>query len=316
MMSSEREVDTHSGIETTGHEWDGIKELDNPLPRWWLIIFYACIAAAVVMWVLFPAWPGINGYTRGILEKSDRADVAADLQQLHAGRGALARQLMSVPIDAVESDPTLSRYAMAAGEAAFGDNCATCHGAGGRGAKGYPTLADDVWLWGGTLGDIEHTIRVGIRSDSPDARFSQMPSFGKDGILRPAQIDDVTEYVLGLSGRQHNAAAAARGAETFATNCISCHGSDGAGMRTMGAPSLRDQVWLSGGAREDVRAQIWSGHGGVMPTWEKRLDPATIRALTIYVHSLGGGEATPIAAPAEPALAPPPTTPAPPKGPS
>jgi cytochrome c oxidase cbb3-type subunit 3 len=311
-MATEREVDALSGTQTTGHEWDGIKELDTPLPRWWLILFYATIAVAAVMWVLLPAWPGVTGYTRGILGQSDRANVVLELKKLQARRAKYASQLLQKTPDEIEKDPQLFQFAMAAGEAAFGDNCATCHGAGGRGAKGYPSLADDVWLWGGTYADIEHTIRVGARNDNPNARFSQMPAFGRDGMLKPDQVDDLTDYVLALSGGKHDAAAAARGAPLFAANCVSCHGADGSGKRDLGAPSLRDKVWLYGGKREDVRAQIWSGRGGVMPTWEARLDPTTIRALTIYVHALGGGEPTPppgpVTAPVAPAQ-PPPTAP-------
>lgn len=299
-MSTEREVDTHTGTETTGHDWDGIKELDTPLPRWWLFIFYGTIAIAAVMWVLYPAWPGIDGYTRGILGESDRANIAADLKKMKAERAELGQALLSVTPEQVEADPTLSRFAMAAGEAAFGDNCATCHGAGGRGAHGYPTLADDVWLWGGTLADIEHTIRVGVRGTHEDTRFSQMPPFG--GILQAAQIDDLTDHVMALSSQKHDAAAAARAAPLYAQQCVSCHGANGDGMRSTGAPSLRDRIWLYGGSRDEIRKQIVTGRGGVMPAWEGRLSPETIRALAIYVHSLGGGEPTP-AAPG-PAIAP------------
>ena len=296
-MSSEPEVDVHSGTPTTGHEWDGIRELNTPLPRWWLYIFYATIAIAVVMWALLPAWPLGNGYTHGLLGLSDRRQVVSDLRALHAGRDKMASRLLATPVDQVEADPQLFQFALGAGEAAFGDNCATCHGAGGRGAKGYPNLADDVWLWGGTFADIEHTIKVGVRNDNPATRFSQMPSFGRDGLLKPDQVDDLTEYVLTLSGRRANSDAAAKGAALFAANCTTCHAADGAGDRKFGGPSLRDQVWLYGGTREEIRAQIWNGRGGVMPTWERRLDPATIRALTIYVHALGGGEPTPVSAP-------------------
>ncbi len=309
-MSTDREIDSHSGTQTTGHEWDGIKELDTPLPRWWLIIFYACIAVAAVMWVLYPAWPGVTSYTHGILNQSDRVNVAADIAALKADRAEMAQALLTAPPEQVAADPTLSQFAMAAGEAAFGDNCATCHGAGGRGAKGYPTLADDVWLWGGTMADIEHTIRVGVRSEHPDTRTSQMPAFGQ-GLLTAGQINDMTDYVLSLSGRDHNAAAAARAAPVFAQQCVSCHGADGGGLRQFGAPSLRDQVWLNGSTRADIRQQIVTGRGGVMPTWGGRLDPTTIRALTIYVHSLGGGEIAPPAAPAAPSAAEPPAEGAP-----
>jgi cytochrome c oxidase cbb3-type subunit 3 len=264
-----------------------------------LIIWYATIAIAVVMWVLYPAWPGVSSYTRGILNQSDRTQVVRDLNALKATRKGLGDDLVAAPLDSVLSNSTLKNYALAAGEAAFGDNCATCHGQGGRGATGYPSLADDVWLWGGTLADIERTIKVGVRTDDPDTRYSLMPAYGQ-GMLKPAQIDDLTDYVLRLSGQGGSEQAAARAAPLFQTNCAVCHGADGNGLRTMGAPSLRDKVWLYGGARNEIRDQIALGRNGVMPTWAARLPPDTVRALTIYVHELGGGEASPAAAPVTP----------------
>lgn len=302
-MATNRERDAHTGVETTGHEWDGIKELDKPLPRWWLYIFYATIAIAVVMWVLYPAWPGVRSYTHGLLNTSDRADVTQEIAALKTSRQGLNERLLAASLDGIAADPTLNAYALAAGEAAFGDNCATCHGVGGRGAKGYPSLADDVWLWGGTLADIEQTIKVGVRSDNPDAHFSQMPAFAQ-GLLDARQIDDVTDYVLTLSGQNASRAGASRGAALYQTSCATCHGADGAGLRQFGAPSLRDQVWLYGGDRKSIRDQIALGRNGVMPTWEQRLAPETVRALTVYVHELGGGEiAPPAAVEADPAPA-------------
>lgn len=307
----DREIDAHSGQATTGHEWDGLKELDTPLPRWWLYLFYACIAASMVYWVLMPAWPTLTGYTKGVLHFSDRANVARDVAALEQGRAPNYQRLLGASYEQIKSDPTLSQFAYAAGQAHFGDNCATCHGAGGAGAPGFPSLADDVWIWGGTLSDIEHTITVGVRSGHTEARFSQMPAFGRDGLLQPQQVSDVAEYVLTLgpaSQREKpNAAAAARGAPIFAQQCAVCHGQDGAGNRALGAPSLKDDVWLYGGSRAEVVKQIQLGRGGVMPNWDRRFDKAVIRALAVYVYGLGGGEADAAPAPAlqgvpEPAL--------------
>lgn len=292
-----REVDDVSGRETTGHEWDGIKELDTPLPRWWLYLFYACIAVAVVYWVLMPAWPLANSYTKGVLNYSDRANVMRDVSALEAERGPNFARLAEASYAEIEADPDLREFARAAGESVFGDNCATCHGAGGAGAPGYPVLADDVWIWGGTLSDIEHTIRVGIRSGHPDARTSQMPAFGRDNLLTPAQIDDVANYVMSISaGRarlEPDMQAAARGAPIFQEQCASCHGVDGNGDRAQGAPSLTDDIWLYGGSAEEIHRQIELGRGGVMPTWEARFDSGTLRALAVYVYEMGGGEPDP-----------------------
>jgi cytochrome c oxidase cbb3-type subunit 3 len=283
---SDRERDDHSGVETTGHEWDGIKELDNPLPRWWLWVFYLCIASAVVYWALMPAWPMVNGYTRGALGHSDRATVAKELAALEVHRGAEGHSLKNVSLDVIERDPQLQAYALQVGQSVFGDNCATCHGAGGGGAKGYPNLRDDVWLHGGSLAEIERTITVGIRSGHAQAKGETlMPAFGRDQMLSAAQIDDLTEYVVALSRRSSDRAAVARAAPIYAVQCISCHGPTGAGDPVKGAPSLIDREWLYGSDRASIRDQLWNGRNGVMPTWASRFSPETIKALAVYVHA-------------------------------
>ena len=286
---AEREKDEHSGIETTGHEWDGIKELDHPLPRWWLWIFYACIAFAVVCWFLFPAWPWFGGNTTGFLHSSSRNQVEKDVRALKAQRSAEAGTLANASLEQIEKDPALQSYALAVGQSIFGDNCATCHGAGGTGAKGYPNLRDDVWLWGGSLEDIQRTITYGVRSGDDQARMSQMPSFGRDQILQPAQIDDLTEYVVALSHRKADIPAVQRAAPVFSANCAVCHGPAGLGNQQLGAPNLTDKDWLYGADRISIHDQIWNGHGGVMPAWRHRFDPNTIKALAVYIHVNAGG---------------------------
>ncbi|MEO8301656.1 MAG: cytochrome-c oxidase, cbb3-type subunit III [Rhizomicrobium sp.] len=287
---SKREKDEISGTETTGHEWDGIRELDTPMPRWWLGILYASIVWAIGYWIVYPAWPGLTSYTHGMLDHSQRDEVTANVAALKAARAGHELALAKASLADIQKDPDLLQFAMAAGKATFGDNCVPCHGAGGQGAHGYPNLNDDVWLWGGKLTDILHTIAVGVRSTDPDTRQSQMPAFGRDAILKPAQIEDLTEYVVHLSGRAADAKAAGRAAPLFADNCAACHGPDGKGNRSMGAPNLMDNEWEYGAARDDIRDQIWNGHGGVMPTWAGRLSPEEIKALAVYVHNLGGGE--------------------------
>jgi cytochrome c oxidase cbb3-type subunit 3 len=282
---SERKIDEPTGVETTGHEWDGIRELDNPLPRWWLWTWYACIAAAIVYWVLMPAWPGLHGYTKGILHESDRVKVVHDLADLKALRGAEGAALQNASLQEIERDPKLQAYAMAAGQALFGDNCATCHGAGGTGGKGYPNLRDDVWLWGGSLEQIQHTI-----TGEPGAGETKMPAFGRDQMLKDPQIDDLTEYVVALSHRKADPAAVARATQLFTDQCAACHGPEGKGDQTKGAPNLTDNEWLYGSTRTAIRDQIVNGRGGVMPTWGKRFDPQTIKALTVYIHANAGGQ--------------------------
>lgn len=299
-MADKIDRDEVSGTDTTGHEWDGIKELDTPLPRWWLYIFYASIVASVVYWVLMPAWPLANSYTRGLLNWSDRRNVAAEIQSLEISRGPMFERLAHASSAELAADPELQEFARAAGESVFGDNCQTCHGAGGAGAPGYPVLADDVWLWGGSMQQIEHTLRVGIRSGHAETQMSMMPAYGRDSLLTAAQIGDVTEYVISLSAARDrldaSAPAAARGAVVYQEQCAACHGATGVGDRAQGAPSLADDVWLYGGSRAEIRRQIEQGRGGVMPAWERRFDAGTLRALAYYVHQMGGGEPDQVAA--------------------
>lgn len=273
---------------TTGHEWDGLREFDNPLPRWWLWIFYGCIAFAIGYWVLMPAWPGINGYTRGTLGQSDRANVVRELAALKLQRAGMMNRLAGASLEQIEQDPELQSFALNVGQSVFGDNCATCHGQGGIGRPGYANLRDDVWLWGGSLQDILKTITVGVRSDHPDTRMSAMPAFGRDGILTAAQVNDLTEYVVALSRRPANAGAVSRAGQLFADNCVSCHGAQGLGNQQVGAPNLTDRDWLYGGEREAIRAQIQNGRGGVMPTWGARFDEPTLKALAVYIHANSG----------------------------
>ena len=285
-----KEVDEVTGTATTGHEWDGIKELDTPMPRWWLVIFLASIVWAVGYWVLMPTWPTLTGYTRGILDHSQRDAVTARVTELKLARAAKEKALSVAPLSEILANPELLQFAQAEGHATFGDNCAPCHGSGGQGTRGYPNLNDDVWLWGGSLADIQHTITVGIRSTHPDTHQSQMPAFGRDGVLKPEQVDDLAEYAVRLSGGAANGAAVKRATPLFAENCAACHGPQGKGIRALGAPNLTDNEAIYGMRREDIHDQIWNGHGGVMPTWGGRMTPETIKALAIYVHSLGGGE--------------------------
>lgn len=287
---SKREIDDVSGTQTTGHEWDGIKELDTPMPRWWLGILYASIAWAIGYWIVYPAWPTLSGYTPGLLGYSQRDEVTSNVAALKSARVGHEQELAKSSLSEIQRNPDMLQFAMAAGRATFGDNCVGCHGAGGQGAKGYPNLNDDVWLWGGKLADIEHTLTVGVRSAHPGTRQSMMPAFGRDGILKEAEVEDLTDYVLRLSGQNADPRAARRATQLFTDNCAACHGADAKGNRSLGAPNLTDNEALYGASRQNIRDQIWNGHGGVMPAWNTRLSPQEIKALAIYVHNLGGGE--------------------------
>jgi cytochrome c oxidase cbb3-type subunit III len=287
---SRPEIDQVTGVETTGHEWDGVKELNKPLPKWWLWTFYATIVWATGYWIAYPAWPTLAGYSKGVLGYSQRTLLASEVNAAKAAQSQYRDKLAATPLDKVTSDPDLLRFAIAGGSAAFQTNCAPCHGRGAQGFAGYPNLNDDDWLWGGSIDDIHKTIGSGIRSDQKETRTSQMPRFGIDKLLDDKQINDSAEYVLSLTGRASDQAAVERGKTIFAEQCASCHGTDGKGKQEQGAPNLTDAIWLYGDSRPAIVESIRTGRGGVMPAWLGRLDPVTLKALAVYVHSLGGGK--------------------------
>jgi cytochrome c oxidase cbb3-type subunit 3 len=286
-----KEIDSLSGTATTGHEWDGIRELNTPLPRWWLWTFYLCIIWAVGYWVVYPAWPLLTNSTQGVTGWHARSAVVADLEGLKVQRGPMMEKLTNASVTEIANDPQLTDFARAVGRPAFADNCAPCHGAGGGGAKGYPNLNDDDWLWGGKLTQIEQTIRHGARSGDKEDHEGNMPAFGRDGILKPNEISAVADYVRSLSGLSTEPGIdLALGKKVFADNCAVCHGPEGKGNREVGAPNLTDKIWLYGPEKETIMQGIRNGRGGTMPAWAGRLSEPTIKALTVYVYSLGGGE--------------------------
>lgn len=288
---SRREIDQPTGVETTGHVWDDdIKELNKPLPRWWLWTFYATIVWAMGYWVAYPAWPTFAGYTKGLLEHSQRRTVTRDVAAASQSNAGLREQIAKLPIADILKSQDLSRFAEAVGRGAFAENCAACHGRGGQGAAGYPNLRDDDWLWGGKPEDILRTLRFGIRSEHKETRASQMPRFGLDKLLSDQQIDRVADYVLSLSSGAAPNANIQKGAAIFKEQCVSCHGDDGKGKQDLGAPNLTDRIWLYGSSKDAVVTSIRTGRGGVMPTWEGRLDIVTLKSLAVYVHSFGGGQ--------------------------
>jgi cytochrome c oxidase cbb3-type subunit 3 len=280
--------DDHRG--TTGHEWDGITEYDTPMPSWWLYVFYATIVWSIGYWVVYPAWPSLSGYTKGLFGYSSRAELVVAQSEADRARAGWLDRIRALEPKAIAQDAELRTPALAGGKAAFGENCAACHGPGGQGGKGYPVLADDAWLWGGRLEDIMQTLRYGIRSGHEKARLSEMPRFGVDQLLKPGEIADAAEYVVSLrQGTGADATAAARGKAVFAEQCAACHGENARGNREFGAPDLTAGIWLYGGDRGSILQQVRTPKHGVMPAWEGRLDEATLKMLTVYVHSLGGG---------------------------
>lgn len=277
--------------ETTGHEWDGIQELNNPLPKWWLYVFYASILFSAVWVVLYPSVPFFRSHFGGVLGYTQRDDVAKTLREAAGSQAVYRDRIRNLDVTAVRADEELRRFAVAGGRVLFAENCAGCHQSGGVGTRGYPSLADDDWLWGGSLTDIEHTLRVGIRSTHEETRMSQMPRFQLDGMLSAKEVEAVADHVLTMAGQTPaKPQDPGLGAKIYADNCVACHGETGKGNRELGAPNLTDKVWLYGGDRKAVIQTIAQSRNGVMPAWAGRLDDATIKMLAVYVHALGGGE--------------------------
>ncbi len=292
-MSRKIEKDAVTGVETTGHEWDGIKELNNPLPSWWVYTFYACIAFSLVWFVLFPAIPYGPGATTGLTGSTARDRVAREIAQADAARSEVNQQIVEASVDDIQNDPDLLTYALTGGRIVFADNCAPCHGVGGTGQLNYPVLADDAWIWGGTLDQIQQTILYGVRNQEYefDARFSMMPNFGGDGLLTREEVEQVSGYVMTLSGRAApDPSVVDAGAQLYVEQCAACHGDGGEGIADLGAPNLTDAIWLYGGAYEEIVQQIWLPQHGVMPGWIDRLKPEDIKMVSLYVHGLGGGQ--------------------------
>jgi cytochrome c oxidase cbb3-type subunit 3 len=289
-MSNKVEKDEFSGTDTTGHEWDGIKELDTPMPRWWLWTMYASIIWAIGYWIVMPAWPLISSHTAGFLGYSSRGSLEQELADATAAHAEDRNALVTMELSAVKNNSQLYQFALRGGKSAFAVNCSQCHGSGAQGAPGFPNLNDDDWLWGGSVDAIYETIKYGIRSDHDDTRIGEMPAFLTDEMLTKEQINDVAEYVLSLSAEREDTAAVDRGQEVFMENCASCHGDKAKGGRDFGAPNLTDAIWFYGKDKDVILRTISRGRNNVMPAWVDRLDDTTIRQLALYVHSLGGGE--------------------------
>ncbi|MGF1529056.1 MAG: cytochrome-c oxidase, cbb3-type subunit III [Candidatus Competibacterales bacterium] len=324
-------------VQTTGHSWDGdLQEFNNPLPRWWLWSFYATVVFAVIYWIFYPAWPVGDTWTRGIATVSytgsdgevreigwnTRAELLRELNDSPAAQRQreYLNRVGAMEFDAIVADPEMLAFARAAGRSLFGDNCAGCHGVGGQGVMGlYPNLADDAWLWGGTMEHIEETLYLG--------RQGYMPGYAET--LSPEQLSDVAHYVLSLSDEVVASEAVARGEAIFQGaegGCHQCHGRDGGGRTALGSANLTDRIWtianVPGAPTESGKVAVLArfiGNGVLnmrnMPAWnntalaevavpegetlanrpvtngsQDRLTPEEIKLLAVYVHQLGGGQ--------------------------
>jgi len=286
---SDKPIDELSGVETTGHEWDGIKELNNPLPRWWLWTFYGSIVFAIGYTIAYPAWPLISTAIGGVLGYSSRANLDESLASARAAQGDLLAQIETRPLADIIADDALARFARAGGRSTFKVYCSQCHGSGAEGAAGYPNLNDDEWIWGGSVEQIYTTIAHGARSTDPETHYNVMPNFGADALLSKDEIDVVARQVASLSGIP-GGEATPEGAQLYADNCASCHGEAGQGLAELGGPSLADPIWLYGNSLAAITAQIHAPRHGMMPAWSGKLGDAAIKQLAVYVHGLGGGQ--------------------------
>ncbi|MDK1493825.1 cytochrome-c oxidase, cbb3-type subunit III [Sinorhizobium sp. 7-81] len=286
---ADKHIDEISGVETTGHEWDGIRELNNPMPRWWVYSFYATIIWAIGYAIAYPSWPMLTDATKGVLGYSSRSEVSVELANAKAAQAGNLERIASSSLDEIIADPQLQQFAVSAGASAFKVNCAQCHGSGAAGGKGFPNLNDDDWLWGGKPDEIYQTIAHGIRHPSDgETRVSEMPSFAE--MLEPEQLKQTAAFVVSLTGTPSNPALVEPGKQLFADNCASCHGEDAKGSREMGAPDLADAIWLNGEGEQAIINQMKAPKHGVMPAWLPRIGDTTVKQLAVFVHSLGGGE--------------------------
>lgn len=285
---ADKHIDEISGVETTGHEWDGIRELNNPMPRWWVWTFYATIVWAIGYMVAYPAIPMLTDATKGMLGYSSRAELSSEMALAKTAQTANLDKIAALSVKDIQADPELARFATAGGASAFKVNCAPCHGSGAAGGPGFPNLNDNDWLWGGDIEAIQTSIAHGIRNEDPDSRVSEMPAFAD--ILQPDQIRQVAAYVVSLTETPSDPALVEPGKQVFAENCVSCHGEDAKGLREFGAPNLADAIWLRVKGEEGIIQQVTAPKHGAMPAWQARLGDATIKQLAVYVHSLGGGE--------------------------
>jgi cytochrome c oxidase cbb3-type subunit 3 len=281
--------DRVTGRTTTGHEWNGIEELETPIPRVVFLFLGATVLFSLICWVLYPTWPLGSTFTKGLTGFDQRNLVTEQVAKADAERAsAWAGKVETLSYAEIEADSALMQPVKEAGRTLFVDNCAVCHGVSATGGPGFPNLTSKSWLWGGEPEAIEETIKVGINSTNDDTRVSQMMAFGRDGVLAPEQISNVVTYVRSLSGAEGDAAKIDAGKEVFAANCVACHGDNAKGSHDVGAPDLTDHFWIYGGDVNSVYTSVYSGRQGHMPHWGARLSPLQVKLLTVYVHSLDG----------------------------
>ena len=286
------ERDKYTGYMTTGHDWNGIKELNTKVPKTVWIFLIISFVFSVICWILWPAWPLGRTYTKGVLETDQQKRVDQVVERAIDDRTIWTDRITKLDYAAIQSDQRLMHIVKQNGTRLFLDNCAACHGEEAEGGPGFPSLKDTAWLWGGTAEAISETIRVGINSEHEESRTSEMLAFGRDQILSRAQILEVADYVQSLSstsatkGRQ--GLVGLPGKAVFIENCAACHGEKARGNIEFGAPDLTDDFWIYGGNRDAIFKTIWHGHKGHMPSWQGRLSEVDRKILTLYLLEISG----------------------------
>ncbi|WEX10818.1 cytochrome-c oxidase, cbb3-type subunit III [Chelativorans sp. AA-79] len=290
------ERDPVTGKPTTGHEWNGIKELDNRVPRAVIFFLVATTLFSTVYWVLMPSWPLGVTYTKGLLGIDQRQTVEKVVQEAAAQRAAWTDEIARLGFAEITERPELMRIVRESGRTLFGDNCAACHGTDAKGNPGFPSLADDAWLWGGDPEIVAETLRIGINSTHPETRFAQMPAFGRDGILDRAAISSIVSFIRNNAEGIDDlgpldAKGIEEGTQLFADNCAACHGAEGRGDPAMGVPDLMDDSWVTGSDRTTLIRIISQGRQGHMPHWENRLTETDRKILALYVTEIAKRQA-------------------------
>lgn len=272
----------------TGHVWDSnLRELTNQPPRWWMITLYLSAVFMLVYFILYPAIPLVHGWSKGVLGWTQMKRLNESVAEIEKIRAPFESKLQGMDASAILANTELADYAVASAKVLFGDRCAPCHGAGGAGNPGYPVLADDDWLYGGTIDNIQQSIT--------DGRKGMMPGFGT--MLNDQQLDDVAKHVVAMSQGKEYAA----GKAVFeSAGCGGCHGPDGKGMTMMGSANLVDAIWrFSPGSEESVKFTVQFGVNAPgakktrvaeMPSFQNQLSALEIKKLAVYVYKLGGGK--------------------------
>ena len=286
------ERDAPSGYLTTGHEWNGIKELNSPIPG--IVFFFIAVTHvwALGYWLLMPAFPLGTTYTKGLLGADDRRSVMESVKGMQAARAAWVEQVEKKSYAEIQADRLLMISVREGGRSLFGDNCAPCHGQNARGAPSFPDLTRSS-LWGSTPEELAETIRIGVNSSHRESRVSQMPALGRDLVLKGNDISNVVAYVQSLGGTTPATPAGnipagtlAAGKAVYAEHCAACHGPEGKGKIDVGAPDLTDSYWTHGSDAASLHGVVWGGLRGVMPSWEGRLSNAERKILALYLVDL------------------------------